>query len=82
MAIQRRRDILGGLSVKKTALNMLESYRCRAICSLSSLDNPVLKGLLRRVISKIFNDIDVMGCCNDYTHKNAGINPGGSTTSG
>ena len=45
---------------------MMESYKSQAMESLSLLENTALKGLLRRVICKIFNDVDVMGCCNDY----------------
>ena len=61
---------------------LLEYHKQRAIRSLRSLENANLKGLLRRVVGKIFNDIEPMGCCNDYragdTHRGgAGGEPAG-----
>ncbi|RKY08208.1 MAG: hypothetical protein DRP66_05100, partial [Planctomycetota bacterium] len=52
--------------ILRAASDMMELYKSRALSCLGQLTNPDLKGLLRRVISKIFNEIDVMGCCNDY----------------
>jgi len=60
--IQRALDELG---VRKTAFDLMESYKARATGSLSRLKSAELKGLLRRVIYKIFNEKSVMGCCND-----------------
>src|SRR5206468_3669931 len=37
---------------------LLETYKEEAIRSLRELENPNLKGLLRRVIGKIFNDTE------------------------
>jgi geranylgeranyl pyrophosphate synthase len=51
--------------VEAAAWRLLESYKSQAIGSLIALKNANLKGLLRRVIGKIFNDFDSMGCCND-----------------
>ena len=45
---------------------LLEAYRHLAVRSLGPLDNANLKGLLRRVVTKIFNDTEVLFCCNDY----------------
>ncbi len=45
---------------------LLECYKQRAIRSLRGLENANLKGLLRRIVGKIFDDIEPMGCCNDY----------------
>ena len=41
-------------------------YKSKAIRALCGLENARLKGLLRRVIGRIFNEIEVMGCCNEY----------------
>ena len=54
------------LGILRVASDMMELYKSRALSCLQQLDNPDLKGLLRRMISKIFNEIDVMGCCNDH----------------
>ncbi len=58
--------ILEKLRIRTMASAAMESYKSKAIGSLVALSNPSLKGLLRRVVAKIFNDIDVMSCCNDY----------------
>ncbi|MFC1738421.1 polyprenyl synthetase family protein [Planctomycetota bacterium] len=63
-------EIMIALRVKTLALNLLEFYKRKAISSLEPLDNVAFKGLLRRIISKIFNEIDIMGCCNDYNRAN------------
>jgi len=59
-------NILAQTRAKSIALGLMESYRLRAVSSLGAVQNATLKGLLRRIISKIFSDIDVMGCCNEY----------------
>jgi len=51
--------------VEAAAWRLMEAHKAQAIGSLMALKNAGLKGLLRRVIGKIFNDFDVMGCCND-----------------
>jgi len=48
-----------------SAWRLMETYKSQAIGSLIALKNAHLKGLLRRVIAKMFNDFDVMGCCDD-----------------
>jgi geranylgeranyl pyrophosphate synthase len=45
--------------------NLLESYKEEAVRSLVALENPSLKGLLRRVVGKIFNDIEIKGWCKE-----------------
>ncbi|MHC5060899.1 MAG: polyprenyl synthetase family protein [Planctomycetota bacterium] len=69
--------ILATTRAKRVALDLMETYRLRAISSLATLQNPALKALLRRIVSKIFSDIDVMGCCNEHKAANAeGSKPG------
>ena len=41
-------------------------YRSRAVRSLSKLSSPMLKGLLRRLVCKIFDEIENLRCCDDY----------------
>lgn len=67
----RVREIFADLQIDERARRMMESYKDRAILSLAPLDNANLKGLLRQVIGKIFNDLAIMGCCNDDTRTNA-----------
>ncbi|MBN2317310.1 MAG: polyprenyl synthetase family protein, partial [Sedimentisphaerales bacterium] len=54
------------LGIEQLALDLMESYKYRAINSLALIKNAGLKGLLRRVAGKIFNEFEVMGCCNDH----------------
>jgi geranylgeranyl pyrophosphate synthase len=49
---------------------LLESYKEEAIRSLRDVENPNLKGLLRRVIGKIFNDTEIKGWCKEFEQKN------------
>ena len=53
------------LEIDKNAHVLMTQTKTRAIDTLTHLQNTALKGLLRRVISKIFGDFDLMGCCND-----------------
>ncbi len=50
--------------------DLLESYRERALRSLLALDNPSLKGLLRRVAGKIFH-AEMKGWCSEFEARNA-----------
>ena len=49
---------------------LLESYKEQAIRSLQAVENANLKGLLRRVIGKIFNDLEIKGWCKEFEVKN------------
>ena len=51
---------------------LLESYKEEAIRTLRDVDSPNLKGLLRRVIGKIFNDTEIKGWCKEFEQKNLG----------
>ncbi|MGH9631633.1 MAG: polyprenyl synthetase family protein, partial [Bryobacteraceae bacterium] len=49
---------------------LLESYKEEAVRSLPALENPSLKGLLRRVVGKIFQ-LEVKGWCSEFETRNA-----------
>jgi geranylgeranyl diphosphate synthase, type II len=53
------------------AEHLLESYKEEAIRSLAPLEDPSLKGLLRRVVGKIFNDVEIQGWCKEQEARNA-----------
>jgi len=44
---------------------LLETYKEEAIRSLAALENGSLKGLLRRTLGKIFNDVEIKGWCKE-----------------
>ncbi len=54
------------LRARTIALQLLESYKQQAISAIELLDNMPLKSLLRRIVSKLFYEIDIMECCDDY----------------
>ncbi len=58
------------LGVVERAEGLLESYKEEAIRSLRALENASLKGLLRRVIGKIFNDTEIKGWCGEFEEQN------------
>ena len=49
---------------------LLESYKEEAIRALRDVENANLKGLLRRVLGKIFNDTEIKGWCKEFEEKN------------
>jgi geranylgeranyl diphosphate synthase type II len=51
-------------------MDLLDSYRERALRSLLALGNPSLKGLLRRVAGKIFQ-VEMKGWCSEFETRNA-----------
>ena len=59
------------LKADERARTLLETYKEEGIRSLRDLDNASLKGLLRRVIGKIFNDTEIKGWCKEFEQKNA-----------
>ena len=63
--------ILKKLDLPARALTLLGRYKAEAIESLEMIGNAALKGLLRRVVGKIFYDFEIMGCCDDYSRGDA-----------
>jgi geranylgeranyl diphosphate synthase type II len=58
------------LRADERARTLLETYKEEAIRCLGDLENPNLKGLLRRVLGKIFNDVEIKGWCKEQELKN------------
>ncbi len=54
------------LGVVDRCRDLLERYKEQAIRSLQDLEHPSLKGLLRRVVGKIFNDTEIKGWCKEF----------------
>ncbi len=54
------------LKADERARQLYETYKEEAIRSLRDVENPNLKGLLRRVIGKIFNDTEIKGWCKEF----------------
>jgi geranylgeranyl pyrophosphate synthase len=58
------------LNAGERARSLLEAYKEQAIRSLQDVDNANLKGLLRRVVGKIFNDTEIKGWCKEFESLN------------
>jgi geranylgeranyl pyrophosphate synthase len=68
---QKIEELYTTLKADERARSLLETYKEEAIRSLRDLENANLKGLLRRVIGKIFNDTEIKGWCKEFEAKNA-----------
>ena len=66
----RIEELYTELKAVDRAKTLLETYKETAIRSLSDVEIPNLKGLLRRVIGKIFNDTEIKGWCKEFENKN------------
>ena len=65
------RDVVISADVEMRMKQLKESFRQQAIDSLSPLEDASVKGLLRRVITKIFNDVEIKGWCREFEAANA-----------
>jgi geranylgeranyl diphosphate synthase type II len=64
--IDRIRQIVRDTKTDERTLLLLESYKETAVRSLQDVDNANLKGLLRRVLGKVFNDLEIKGWCREF----------------
>ena len=64
------RSLLGELQVADRCRGLLDAYKEQAVRCLADLENASLKGLLRRVIGKIFT-VEVKGWCSEFEARNA-----------
>ncbi len=68
------RDVIELLGGAERSSQMLESYKEQAVRTLMEVQHPSLKGLLRRVVSKIFS-IEIKGWCSEFETRNAASRP-------
>ena len=72
------RELLARFDAAGRSRRLMEGYKEEAIRCLPGLTNPSLKGLLRRVIGKIFS-VEIQGWCSEFEARNAA---GGQTVAG
>lgn len=60
------RAIFTEAGVDERAHELYLAYKEEAIRSLRFLEHATLKGLLRRVVTKIFNDLEIKGWCREH----------------
>tara|TARA_R110002096_G_scaffold253095_7_gene446007 strand:- start:419 stop:2098 length:1680 start_codon:yes stop_codon:yes gene_type:complete len=70
VAIHKIRTLAHEVEADEKCLLLFETYKEAAVRSLAELENPNLKGLLRRVLGKIFNDLEIKGWCREFEVKN------------
>jgi geranylgeranyl diphosphate synthase type II len=64
------RALIAELGADERARTLLEAYKEEAIRALPALQNASLKGLLRRVIGKVFR-VEIKGWCSEFETRNA-----------
>ncbi|HEX4793637.1 MAG TPA: polyprenyl synthetase family protein [Humisphaera sp.] len=67
---ERIRQLISKARADERCESLYEAYKEEAIRSLMHLDNASLKGLLRRVMSKIFKDLQLQGWCSEFEKRN------------
>ena len=70
IALHKVRQLAHDVEADEKCLLLLETYKDAAVRSLADLENANLKGLLRRVMGKIFNDLEIKGWCREFEVKN------------
>jgi geranylgeranyl pyrophosphate synthase len=69
-ATARIRALIAAARADERCQSLYEAYKEEAIRSLMPLENASLKGLLRRVMSRIFEDLQLEGWCSEFEKKN------------
>ena len=64
------RRLIAETGAEERCRNLLEMYKEQAIRTLPQLHNASLKGLLRRVVGKIFR-VEIKGWCSEFEARNA-----------
>ena len=75
------RKMLADLEVESRARALLEAYKEQAIRALPSLQTASLKGLLRRVIGKVFR-VEIKGWCSEFEARDAAGRQAGAQAAG
>jgi hypothetical protein len=75
------RAVLRELDVETRARALLDAYKEQAIRALPPLTNASLKGLLRRVIGKVFR-VEIKGWCREFEAGNAASRAVGAPPAG
>jgi geranylgeranyl diphosphate synthase, type II len=79
----RLREAIRATKADEKAALLLESYKEQAVRALEGLGDPTLKGLLRRVLAKMFNELTFEGYCREQEAKAArDAGAGGEATAG
>ena len=80
MTIARERSIAQAEAVERCR-TLMEMYKEQAIQTLPDVQNASLKGLLRRVVGKIFR-VEIKGWCSEFEARNAAGRQAGAQAAG
>ncbi|MFV1994372.1 MAG: polyprenyl synthetase family protein [Verrucomicrobiales bacterium] len=64
--VERVRELAHSVGADDRCMLLMETYKETAIRALQELEEANLKGLLRRVVGKIFNDLEIKGWCGEF----------------
>lgn len=67
---ERARELIVELAADDRCRQLLDAYKEEAVRSLATLESASLKGLLRRVVTKIF-PVELKGWCSEFEARNA-----------
>ncbi len=70
------REVIDRLGAGERSEQLLDSYKEQAVRVLLEVQNPSLKGLLRRVVGKIFS-VEIRSWCREFETRNAASRPAG-----
>ena len=70
---ERLRAAIRAAKADEKAALLLEAYKEQAVRALDGLGDATLKGLLRRVLARMFNELSFGGYCHDQDAKAAGV---------
>ncbi len=59
-------EVVRSTGADQRCRHLLESYKEEAVRSLATLEHSSLKGLMRRTLGKIFNDVEIKGWCKEH----------------
>ena len=80
-SLEDARAVIQDTDAASRCSQLLEAHKEQAIRTLPALRNPSLKGLLRRVIGKIFT-LEVQGWCSEFETRNAAGRTAGAEVAG
>ena len=73
--------MLGEMGVADRARVLLDAYKEQAVRTLPALQNASLKGLLRRVVGKVFR-VEIKGWCSEFETRDAAGRQVGANAAG
>jgi geranylgeranyl pyrophosphate synthase len=66
---ERLRAAIREAKADERAALLLEAYKEQAVRALDGIDEPTLKGLLRRVLARMFNELSFAGYCREQAEQ-------------